>query len=195
MFSNNSGPVQVVDTSQCEQEYLVSILPLKCLAHSPLRLGKVIVCFRTGGIQETLIKNTVFASQSPSLALFFPLIPQLLLSKRCLRGCVDQTRGVNGSNRRKPNVRSERRICSLISISSLSPCSPPLYPLFSLLCEPAGPGEGFNLREQRIPWQRSTGTDGRRSESRLWRWSAGMSRNLFFFCNLFLIEFVVLTHI
>lgn len=57
---------------------------------------------------------------------------------------------------------------------------PKKNPSFSLLCEPAGPGEGFNLREQRIPWQRSTVTDGRRLESRLWRWSSGMSRNFFF---------------
>ncbi len=76
------------------------------------------------------------------------------------------------ANRRKPNVRSERLIFSPLSISSLFlPLSTSLYFVNQL-----GLVKGFNLREQRIPWQPSTVTDGRRAESRLRSWSSGMSR-------------------
>lgn len=67
---------------------------------------------------------------------------------------------------------------------------PPLS--FSLVCEPAGPGEGFNLRAQRIPWQRSTVTDGRRTENRLGAGAKECPRNFWY---LFLTVFFVLAHI
>lgn len=52
-----------------------------------------------------------------------------------------------------------------------------LPPLLVSLCEPAGLGEASDLRAQRIPWQRSTLTDGRRTETDFgFGCSSGISR-------------------
>lgn len=83
-----SSPVQVMDKSQCEQKYLVSISKLQCVAHAPLGLGKVILCFRTRGIQETLIKTLssalslfVWILLSPFHHPFLSLFPLQKMSK------------------------------------------------------------------------------------------------------------------
>ena len=88
---------------------------LKLLAHSPLGLGKAILCFRTRGIQHPLIK-TMSSPPVVFLLLFLSLFghPFLFSSHSflccwCLSGCADQTWGVRSSNRRKLNVRSEKK--------------------------------------------------------------------------------------
>lgn len=55
--------------------------------------------------------------------------------------------------------------------------SPALSPLLVSHCEPAGLGEVSDLRTQRIPWQRSTLTDGRHTETDFgFGCSSGISR-------------------
>lgn len=73
MFSN-AGPAQAMDISQCEQKYLVSISKLRRLAHAPLGLGKVILCFSTRGIQDTLIKTV----SSALILVLSPLFSTIL---------------------------------------------------------------------------------------------------------------------
>lgn len=137
-----------MDMSQCEQKDLVSISPLKRLAHSLLGLGKV--------IRETLIKTLSLALSLFLLLLFSPLLYPFLFAL-----ALSSPNGVYGvaSTRHEVLIAATKERQTWEVRDLLSPFHLPLFPPplpFSLLCEPAGPGEGFNLREQRIPWQRST---------------------------------------
>lgn len=102
--------------------------------------------------------------------LFFSSPLDLFLSEICMRACAEQTWGVNSRNQRKPSVRNKRWICLLLSIFCF-------IPLLVSLCEPAGLGEVSDLRTQRIPWQKSTLTDGRHTETDFgFGCSSGISR-------------------
>lgn len=101
MFSN-LGRIQVMDMSQGEQKYLVSISKLQCLAHAPLGLGKVILCFRTMKNTRDINQNIVFGSQSLSFTLAHPVSPSFSLTlyspNVVFSGRADQTWGVNSNN-------------------------------------------------------------------------------------------------
>lgn len=105
---------------------------------------------------------------------FFPSLSLIFSSLKYVReACAEQTWGVNSRDQRKPNVRNNGWICLLLSILHLR--SPP--PLLVSPCEPAGFGQLSGWGAQRIPWQRSTLTDGRRAETDFgFGCSSGISR-------------------
>lgn len=147
-----------------QQEYLLHV----SLAHEP--------GFR---LKKTLFKHY---PQLSVLALFFssflhpfpppPFSPlDLFLSKICAGGLVPNRHEVLIAVTRGSQMLE---IIDGFACSFPSPFSPPL--LVSP-CEPAGFGELSALRAQRIPWQRSTLTDGRRTETDFgFGWSSGISR-------------------
>lgn len=143
------------------KKYLVSICALNHLSHSPLGSGRF--CLRTSRTLESLIRTTFSALLTAALP-----VPPNAFPSPVWGGSVDQSWSINGCDWRKPNLKSERSICSLLHLLLSSP---------SLLRGPAGSVEGFNLGERRIPWQRSIVADGRREGSRFWSWGAESSRN------------------
>lgn len=128
-------------------------------------------------LKETLFKqfSVLALFFSSFLHPFFSSLPLILSSPKYVwRACAEQTWGVNSRDQRKPNVRYNRWIYLLLSILHL--LSPP-SPCLSLWTSWVWRTLSLGLRAQRIPWQRSTSTDGRRTETDFgFGWSSGISR-------------------